>query len=80
MEENKFTGNWKRLLTTREAAVYLGIGISTLEQSRVTGKFGIPYVKLGSRAIRYRIEDLDNYLSSLATYTSTSAIKTGGAS
>jgi len=64
----------KKLLSTKEAANYLGISVSTLEQSRINGNLGIPFVKLGSRAVRYRMEDLERYLSSLETFISTSAV------
>jgi hypothetical protein len=54
-----------KLLTTREAAVLLGLRPNTLEQYRVRGK-GPKYIKgkgtarrgLHSGAVRYRKEDL----------------------
>lgn len=51
------------LLTTVEAAVYLGgLYHGTLAMWRVQGR-GPRYVRLG-RAIRYRVRDLDDYLKS----------------
>ena len=48
------------VFTTREAARYLGLSISTLNKWRCYG-FGPKYLKLG-RAVRYRQEELDRYL------------------
>lgn len=49
------------LLTTKEAAKYLGISQAFLERDRWAGA-RIPFVRVGSRTIRYRKEDLDLYL------------------
>lgn len=56
-------------LNTQGAAAYLGLSESTLEKARVYGN-GPRYVKLG-RAVRYRITDLEDWLSS-RTVSSTS--------
>lgn len=48
-------------LATPEAAAYLGIAPSTLNKTRLSGD-GPRFVKLG-RSVRYRIEDLDQYLN-----------------
>lgn len=59
-----------QLLTTPQAAEYLGgLKPNTLEGWRVRGE-GVPYRKIG-RLVRYRIEDLDAYLDA-QTRTSTS--------
>jgi len=50
------------IMTTREAANYLGLAISTLNKWRCFGD-GPKFLKLG-RAIRYRQEDLDAFLMS----------------
>lgn len=50
------------LMTTQQAAVYLGIGKSTLEQSRVSGINCPPFVKLGT-SVRYRPADLDLFIA-----------------
>jgi excisionase family DNA binding protein len=47
-------------LTTRAAAEKLGLSRSTLEKMRVYGT-GPYYLKLG-RAVRYKSEDLDDWL------------------
>lgn len=49
------------LLTTAQAAKYLGVSRSFLERDRWAGA-RIPYVVIGSRSVRYRLEDLDAYV------------------
>jgi excisionase family DNA binding protein len=51
------------LLTTREAAKFLGITPGTLAVWRCETRYSIPYVSVGSR-IRYRPEDLNKFLES----------------
>jgi predicted DNA-binding transcriptional regulator AlpA len=46
-----------KLLHTRDAADYLGLTPTTLEHWRCLRK-GPPFVKIGPRAIRYRLSDL----------------------
>ena len=48
-------------LTTELAAPYTGLAVSTLEKLRLTGG-GPNFLKLG-RAVRYRICDLDAWMS-----------------
>lgn len=50
-----------KLLTTDEAAELIGWAPNTLEKKRVTGG-SPPYLKLG-RSVRYREEDLHDWLS-----------------
>lgn len=49
------------LLTTSEAARILGVSRAFLERDRWAGA-RIPFIKVGSRAIRYRIADLEAYI------------------
>ncbi|NQV68846.1 MAG: helix-turn-helix domain-containing protein [Pseudohongiella sp.] len=49
------------LCTTKQAAQYLGVSPAFLERDRWAGA-RIPFVKLGSRSIRYRLSDLDNFI------------------
>jgi hypothetical protein len=56
------------LLTTAEAAHYLGISVVHLCKIRVTVS-GPHFVKL-SRAVRYRLRDLDSWIDA-RRYTST---------
>ena len=51
------------LLSAPEAAEYLGLRVQTLNIWRVTGRYGLPYIKLG-RLVRYRRSDLDAWLES----------------
>lgn len=53
----------KDLLTPRDAADYIGVTIATLAVWRCTGRYAIPYVKVGGR-VRYRKTDLDAWLDS----------------
>lgn len=50
-----------KLLTTKQAAEYLGVSAAFLERDRWAGD-SIPFIKLGSRAVRYRMEDLESYI------------------
>lgn len=51
----------KTILTTQEAAQYLNVSKAFLERDRWAGA-RIPFIKVGSRAVRYRQSDLDAYL------------------
>jgi len=53
------------ILTTPEAAERCRLSIPTLERLRLSGD-GPVYLKLG-RAVRYRDEDLDTWLASRVT-------------
>ena len=48
-------------LDTRSAAAYLGLAPATLEIWRSTGRYDLPYMKIG-RCVRYRRSDLDTFL------------------
>ena len=49
------------LLTTKEAARYLGVSAAFLERDRWAGA-RIPFIKVGARAVRYGQETLDTYI------------------
>ena len=49
------------LLTTKDAAQFLGVSRAFLERDRWAGA-RIPFVRVGSRAVRYRQGDLDAYI------------------
>jgi predicted DNA-binding transcriptional regulator AlpA len=51
------------LLKTKQAAHFLGVSCSFLERDRWAGA-KVPFVRLGSRSIRYRQEDLNNFVAS----------------
>jgi excisionase family DNA binding protein len=59
-----------QLLNTKQAANYLSVSNAFLERDRWAGA-RIPFIKIGSRAVRYRVSDLDAYIeSSIRTSTS----------
>ncbi len=49
------------LLTTKQAARYLGMSTAFLERDRWAGA-KVPFVRVGSRAVRYLKSDLDDYI------------------
>jgi excisionase family DNA binding protein len=51
------------LLTRREAAAYLGVAAQTLAIWQTTGRYRLPVVKVG-KLVRYRLADLDSFLTS----------------
>lgn len=51
------------LLNTLEAANYLGLSKAFLERDRWAGA-KVPFIKIGDRAVRYRMQDLENYIES----------------
>jgi predicted DNA-binding transcriptional regulator AlpA len=52
-----------QLLSTPQAAKFLNVSIAFLERDRWAGA-RIPFVKVGSRAVRYRLADLEAYINS----------------
>lgn len=60
------------MLTTAEAAQYLKISASTLNQYRVSGR-GPAFHKLGPAFVRYKKTDLDEWAHS-CRYQSTSQV------
>jgi excisionase family DNA binding protein len=57
------------LLSRREAAAYIGVAEQTLAIWASTGRYHLPYIRVGRKAM-YRREDLDAWLES-RTATST---------
>jgi excisionase family DNA binding protein len=49
------------LYSRPEAAAYLGVSPGTLEVWASTGRWNLPYIRVGSRA-KYRRSDLDAWL------------------
>lgn len=61
-----------RLLSTAEAAAYVGLAASTLEKRRVTGLDSPPFVQSVARgSVRYRLRDLEVWLEA-RTFRNTS--------
>jgi predicted DNA-binding transcriptional regulator AlpA len=52
-----------KLLKTLEAASYLGLSKAFLERDRWAGA-KVPFIKISTRAVRYRLEDLEKYIES----------------
>ena len=52
-----------QLLSTPQAAKFLNVSIAFLERDRWAGA-RVPFVKIGSRAVRYRLDDLESYINS----------------
>lgn len=50
-----------QLLSTPQAAKFLNVSIAFLERDRWAGA-RIPFVKVGSRAVRYRLDDLQSHI------------------
>lgn len=57
------TATHNRMMTTDEAAEYLGTTRPTLETWRCTKRVDLPYCKVG-HAVRYRLSDLDAFIES----------------
>lgn len=51
-----------QLFTTKDAAQFLGVSKAFLERDRWAGA-RIPFIKVGSRAVRYRLSDLNEYIN-----------------
>jgi len=56
------------LLTTKQAAEILGVSVAFLERDRWAGA-RVPFIKIGSRAVRYRHCDLLAYIESCTHYS-----------
>ena len=50
------------LLTTKEAARYLGVSTAFLERDRWAGA-RIPFIKIGTRTVRYKLSELEAYIT-----------------
>lgn len=57
-----------QLLKTPEAAAYLSVSKAFLERDRWAGA-RVPFIKVGSRAVRYRVSDLEAYVESQIKYS-----------
>lgn len=51
-----------KLLTTEQAAQFLGVSTSFLAKARITAKPDIPHTKIGA-AVRYRRSDLESFVA-----------------
>ena len=62
----------KSLMTTKEAASYLGVSCAFLERDRWAGA-RVPFIKVGSRAVRYRLADLEDYIETRTRHSTSEA-------
>lgn len=62
----------EKLLPPNEAAAYLGNQPQTLAVWRSSGRYGLPFVRVG-RAIRYRESDLKSWIEQRTTTSVTAA-------
>ena len=62
----------QKLLTTKEAARFLGVSKAFLDRDRWAGA-RIPFIRVGSRAVRYRLEDLDTYIAAQTRFSTSQA-------
>jgi predicted DNA-binding transcriptional regulator AlpA len=51
----------QQLLNTEQAAEFLGVSVAFLERDRWAGA-RVPFIKVGSRAVRYKQTDLEQYI------------------
>jgi hypothetical protein len=65
------TPQYPSLLNTQQAADYLAVSKAFLERDRWAGA-RVPFIKIGSRSVRYRLADLESYVcNQVRTSTST---------
>ena len=57
------TNTLPRLLTRAQAAEFLGVKVQTLSAWASSGRYKLPYLKVG-RAVKYRTVDLQAWLDS----------------
>lgn len=53
----------EKLLNTKQAADCLGVSAAFLERDRWAGA-QVPFIKIGTRSVRYRLSDLECYIES----------------
>ncbi|MFT6009254.1 MAG: putative DNA-binding transcriptional regulator AlpA [Parasphingorhabdus sp.] len=64
------------LMSTPQAAQYIGLAVSTLEAKRTRGG-GPKFIKMPCRTVRYRKSDLDDWIeNSCQLVSSTSEVRT----
>ena len=62
----------RELLDEKQAAEHLTVSPGTLSVWRSTGRYNLPFVKVG-RMVRYRLTDLDAWLEARARDTGATA-------
>lgn len=51
------------LMDEKQTAEYLNVSTQTLSNWRCSGKYNLPFIRIG-RAVRYRIDHLEKWLTS----------------
>ncbi len=51
------------LLNSKEAAKLLGLTPGALNVRRCRGTLPIPYIRISERSVRYKLEDIEAYLT-----------------
>lgn len=62
----------RELVDEKEAARFLDLGPGTLAVWRSTGRYNLPFIKIG-RNVRYRVSDLEAFLEKGTRETGTTA-------
>jgi excisionase family DNA binding protein len=68
----------QQTLTPAQAADILGLSKGTLEVWRSTGRYNLPFIKMG-RYVRYRLSDINAFIESRTYCNTTQARLAGGA-
>ena len=63
-----------QLLNTQQAAEFLSVSVAFLERDRWAGA-RVPYIKVGSRAVRYQLNDLEQYVQSCRRRSTSELLK-----
>ena len=50
-----------QLVNERQAAAALGMSAGALKEGRLSGRLGIPWIRVGVRGVRYDVGDLAAY-------------------
>jgi excisionase family DNA binding protein len=69
---SQIVGRTRELLDEKQAAEHLTVSPGTLSVWRSTGRYNLPFVKVG-RMVRYRLSDLDAWLDARARETGATA-------
>jgi hypothetical protein len=52
----------RRFVRTPEAAAHIGLSAVTLEKDRVSGRMGLPFIKIG-RVVLYDLVEIEHWLA-----------------
>jgi len=66
------TSDPNSLLNEKQAASHLDVSPGTLSVWRSTGRYSLPFIKIG-RSVRYRLSDLNQWIDSRTRINGTTA-------